>query len=913
MILSPTVLSRRAASCALLLGSCLAGVSLARAEPSPPGSSPIAARQTGAPAPTSADAVLRATLDNGLRVVIVPDRLAPVVTTEINYLTGSVNAPEGFPGTAHALEHMMFRGSKGLDREQLADLAARLGGDYNADTTEDVTQYFYTAPAEDLATVLQIEALRMGGLTLSEADWDKERGAIEQEVSRDLSDPLYKYFAQVQSIVFAGTPYEHDALGTRPSFDRTTAALLRKFYETWYAPNNAVLVIAGDVDPTAALAQVRRLFDAIPRRAVPASATVTVKPFDSRTIDLPTDLPVGVAALAWAMPGSRSADFATADILGDVIASRRAALYGLVPEGRALEASYVYRPLPQAGMAIAYAAYPRGADPQALIGAMRGIVADVARNGVSAELVEAMKKQELAQLAFGANSISGLANLWSETLAFKGLGSPDDLARAYAAVTPEAVSALAKRYLLPDHEVTAILTPRDSGAPVSSKGFGGAESFASPPTHPVTLPGWAEAAIRKLIPPTAPVAPFDTTLANGLRLIVQPSAITHTVTLVGQVRQEGAMQTPPGQEGVDDLTAALFDYGTPTHDRIGLQKAIDDLAAKESAGPVMELKTLTPQFDAGLALLADNELHPAFPERAFTVTRQQLAQGLAGELTSPDYLFGRAVKSAILPKGDPALRQATPGSVMKLSLDDVRAFYHAAYRPDLTTLVIVGDITPDHAKAAVERAFGGWTAQGPTPAIDLPSVPLSTSTAAHVPDSSSVQDEVTLAETLGIGVHDPQHFLLTLGNTVLADGFSSRLFRDLRVKTGYVYSVSSRFHWGRTRTSYTISFGADAKNVRPATALALHDLGEMTTTPVADSELTLAKASLLRQVPMQRASVDDIAEEDLYLAGLGMPLDTPYVGAQHYYDATPDAVRNAFKTWLRPAAMSQVVKGPALP
>ena len=904
---------RHTARCALLLGCCLAapGIGPVVASAAPP-----AAAATGA-APTAitthGDAVLRATLENGLRVVIVPDRLAPVVTTEINYLTGSVNAPDGFPGTAHALEHMMFRGAKGLDREQLADLAARLGGDYNADTTEDVTQYYYTAPAEDLATVLRIEALRMNGLTLSQADWERERGAIEQEVSRDLSDPLYKYFAQLQSIVFAGTPYAHDALGTRPSFDKTTAAALRTFYETWYAPNNAVLVVAGDVDPAAALGEVKRLFGAIPRRAVPASAEVSVKPFDSRTLELPTDLPVGIAALAWAMPGSRSTDFATADILGDVIASRRAALYGLVPEGRALEASYVYRPLPQAGMAIAYAAYPRGADPKPLIGAMRGIIADIANHGVSAELVAAMKKQELAQLAFGANSISGLANLWSETLAFKGLDSPDALARAYAAVTPEAVSALAKRYLLPDHEVSAILTPRDSGAAVSSKGFGGAESFASPPTHPVKLPDWAEAAIRKLIPPTAPVAPVDTTLANGLRLIVQPNAITHTVTLVGQVRQEGAMQAPPGQEGVDDLTAALFDYGTPTHDRIGLQKAIDDLAAKESAGPVMELKTLTPQFDAGLALLADNELHPAFPERAFTITRQQLAQGLAGELTSPDYLFGRAVKGAILPKGDPALRQATPAGVMKLSLDDVRAFYRAAYRPDLTTLVIVGDIAPEHAKAAVETAFGGWHAEGPTPSIELPAVPLSASTAAHVPDDASVQDEVTLAETLGVNVRDTQHFLLTLGNTVLADGFSSRLFRDLRVKTGYVYSVSSRFHWGRTRTSYTISFGADAKNVRPATALALHDLDEMTTTTVSDSELTLAKASLLRQVPMQRASVDAIADEDLYLASLGLPLDTPYLGAQHYYDATPQAVRDAFRSWLRPTAMSQVVKGPALP
>ena len=450
------------------------------------------------PGPSGAvpDNVLRATLGNGLRVVIVPDHLAPVVTTELNYLAGSNDAPAGFPGTAHALEHMMFRGAAGLSRDELSELGALLGGDYNADTTETVTQYFYTVPAANLPVALHVEALRMRGLDLDQADWDKERGAIEQEVSRDNSSPIYTYLAQLQSILFAGTPYEHDALGTRPSFDKTDARLLRGFYDHWYAPNNAILVIAGDVDPPTALASVKQYFDAVPRQDVPPHAPVTVSPVLPKQLTLPTDLPIGLVTLAYRMPGLTSADFATADILSDVLGSERGALYAMVPAGHALLAEFAFQPKADVGFGLAAAAFPKGADPAPVLAEMKSILAGIAKGGVPADLVAAAQRQEIAQLAFKNDSIPGLAESWSNALAFRGAASPDDVAAAYQAVTPAAVNALAARLLDPAHAVTAILTPQDSGKPVAGKGFGGAEAFGGAPSKPVSLPQWASEALE---------------------------------------------------------------------------------------------------------------------------------------------------------------------------------------------------------------------------------------------------------------------------------------------------------------------------------------------------------------------------------------------------------------------------------
>ena len=193
--------------------------------------------------------VLRATLTNGLQVIVVRNTLAPVVTTMINYRVGSDECSSEFPGTAHAMEHMMFRGSPGLSADQLAGISAALGGDFNANTQHAVTQYFFTTPAEYLDVALRVEATRMRDLLADEKLWEKERGAIEQEVAQDLSNPEYVFYIQFMAAMFKGSPYEHVGLGTRPSFDKTTDAVLRKFHNTWYVPNNAILIIVGDVQP----------------------------------------------------------------------------------------------------------------------------------------------------------------------------------------------------------------------------------------------------------------------------------------------------------------------------------------------------------------------------------------------------------------------------------------------------------------------------------------------------------------------------------------------------------------------------------------------------------------------------------------------------------------------------------------
>lgn len=868
--------------------------------------SSVATAQTQA----SAD-VTRATLQNGLRVVIVRDALAPVATTVVNYLAGSNEAPPGFPGMAHAQEHMMFRGSPGLSADQLANISAAMGGNFDADTQQTVTQYFFTVPSEDLDVALHIESARMRGVLDTNELWDKERGAIEQEVAQDLSNPTYVFYTKLLGAMFGGTPYEHDALGTRPSFDKTTGDMLHKFYETWYAPNNAILVIAGNVNPQQTLAQIKTLFGGIPERKVPEHAPVQLPAVKTETLKLDTDLPYGLAVLSFRMPGSDSPDFAAANILSDVLSSQRGSLYELVPEGKALYAGFSLSPLPTASVGYALAAFPKGADGSAVQQEVKTVLANDLKNGVPPDLVTASKRHEVASEEFQKNSISGLAMEWSNALAVEGRQSPQDDVDAIQKVTVEDVNRVARKYLAPVEEIAATLTPQPSGKPTSSKAFGGQESFAPAQTKPVTLPEWASQALARLEVPPFDIHPTVAVLSNGIKLIVQPESISDTISVIGEVKNNPDLETPNGQEGVGSVLDELFSYGTKTLDRVAFQKALDDIAADESAGTDFSLNVLANDFDRGVQLLAQNELQPALPAPAFKVVQQETAQSVAGQLQSPDYLTSRALDAALFPKTDPTQRQPTPASISSLNLTDANAYYQKVFRPDLTTIVVIGKIAPDQAKATIEKYFGAWKSSGPTPQTDLPTARPNKANVTAVPDKSRVQDNVDLAETLGINRFNPDYYALQLANHVLSGGFySTRLYRDLREETGLVYFVSSSFQVGKTRGVYTVNYACDPQNVGKARVIVERDLKNMQTEPVGPEEMRQAKALLLRQIPLSEASFDSIAGGLVSRSIIGLPLDEPVIAAHHYLDLTSDQVRAAFAKWIRPDDLVQVTEGP---
>ena len=867
---------------------------------------------TASAAPTNANGVVRATLANGLRVIIVRNTLAPVVATSVNYLVGSDEAPAGFPGTAHAQEHMMFRGSPGLSADQLADMGSLMGGQFNADTRESLTQYLFTVPAADLNVALHIEAQRMQGVLDSEDGWNHERGAIEQEVAQDLSSPFYVLYERLRSLLFAGTVYEHDALGTRPSFDRTTAGMLKRFHDTWYAPNNAILVVVGDLDPQATLGTIKKLFGSIPPKHLPARPRILLNPVHAASWTFPTDYPNATQVLAFRVPGFDSPDYPALEVLADVLNSHRFELYSLVPQGKAISTEFALEPLPNAGLAYAVVSIPAATDAPATAKTIRSILLHAARSGVSADLVAAAKLQEERDAEFEKNSIEGLASAWADAVALRGLPSPDAQLARIEKVTVQDVDRVARKYLDIDHAVSATMLPQSSGAPIASAGFGGQETISLPAEKPATLPAWANSLLNRLSVPPQTLAPTVSKLPNGLTLIVQPENVSNTISVYGEIRNRPETEEPAAKEGVSVMLNDLLPYGTEHLDRSAFQSALDEIGADEDAGTSFHVRALSTHFDRAVELLADNELSPALPPEALENVRARIEPFIASRNTTPSFLTLQALRLALFPPDDPSLRKATPASIHAITLHDVQSYFHTAFRPDLTTIVVIGNVTPDRARAVIEKYFGGWTASGPLPVTDLPLAPPNSASTVAVPDASRVQDSVYLGQTLALARPDRDYYALQLGNALLSGGFySSRFSVDLRKTAGLVYSVNAEIQAGRTRSAYFVNYASDPQNVSKAANIAAQDIRNLQAEPPSGEELNRAKALLLQQIVLSQGSVDDIAGTLLNQQKLGLPIDEPSIAARAYIALSPAAVQAAFAKWMRPSDLVRVSRGPA--
>lgn len=761
------------------------------------------------------------TLDNGLRVVVHTDRKSPVVAVQAWYNVGSKDEPKGKTGYAHLFEHIgLFNPTENLPGGLMEPLRAIGATDWNGTTWFDRTNFFQTVPTSALDQALYMESDRMGHLlgALNQERLDNQRGVVQNEKRQGDNQPygLVEY-AQLEVLFPEGHPYRHSTIGSMADLDAASLEDLRQWHRDNYGPNNAVLVLAGDIDVPTARTLVNKYFGDIPRGAVNEPAMADVPTLPAR-VDKTMHDRVSNTRLyrTWIVPGmldESSADLdVAATVLGGLASSRLDnQLVRGAETATAVTASYqVFHRL---GMFEVSVDVKPGQDVAAVSASLDKLISDFVASGPTEDEVARVTATRMAEKIRALEPVGGFTGK-SVVLAEGALYAGDagfyrkELA-AYGKSTPASVQATMKKWLSrpvfalrvdpgerePYAEAAANLPPPKPAAPLAIK-----------PREPMPSVG----AMKSLDFPTVERA----TLKNGVEVVYARST-TVPLTQVAVEFNAGVAADPGDALGTQKLMLSLLDQGTTSLNAVQIAETNERLGATLASNASLDrtaitLSVVSPNLAPGLDLLADVIRNPAFrPDDLERVRAQQLA-GIAQEQTSPIGMGGRALPGILYgsahPYGRPSSGLGNPDAVKALDRDDLVAFHQRWIRPDNARLYVVSDKPLDELTPLLNERFGAWAA--PSVAKGSKSfaaaIPAAKPRIVLIDRPQSPQSIILGAVVLPISGRD-DFVAFNAANEVIGNGFLSRINQDIRETRGWSYGLNGRVTFAEQRSPYLIT------------------------------------------------------------------------------------------------------------
>ncbi len=855
-------------------------------------------------------------LANGLKVVVAESHAVPVVEVALYYGFGANDEVHGKTGLAHGLEHMMFRGTPSLSDAGLDDVISRLGAQVNAETNTDVTHLYALVPRERLDLWMRIEADRMQHLSLSENLWKLEKGAVLQEYAADYSDPIGKMVMSVNRAAYgANDPLGRGALGVRDDIVRARAADLRAYYRRWYAPNNAVLVLTGDVTPADAFALAEHDFGRIPRRAVPKAYTKPPVVHSGESITQTADIPFGTVDFAYAIPGQTDRKVIAPILIALACEDAR---------------SPIRSALVNSQIALEYSATPvltmRGSMFHLLITLAPGRTVSEARiawesafrqtfvQGYPQELIDAAKRAAIVQDVYDADSLTGLGDLVGNSFGVEHGTYPNrdntDIANETRAQIQESARTFFAKptvvaYVRPQIEKPGAAQPRpiNPGATAINDSFSGRV-----PTGKVVEAPWIRGMLVASTPPASHVQPVAYTLPNGLKLLVQEAHDNPTVSIAGRVRNS-PRSDPPGQEGMSVMLTSMMAYGSARYDFDTQRSIADNLAAEVGYGGNFGARGLARDFPQLLGLIADDLKEPALPSEFFGLVRDSIRSQVERRNFDPQFRAAHAFEAALLPPDDPQLRDPTAASLNAITLSDLRTFASRLLRPENTVLVVVGDVKAADVRDAVTSALGDWKASGPPVDLALPPLPQPKGGAIDVPTQSN--DVAVRMGEPGISRGSSDFDAFTLLDQIFGgDSFDSRLFKEVRMRRGLAYTVYSALDAGVDRGIFEIGLRASPQNVNRAVNLVKSEMRRMQDERVGEAELDRARSRIIGQTVIAEQDKGTLVGDLLNIVQNDLPLNYYGTLSQRYGSIGADTIQRVARTYFHPNHMVEVYEGP---
>ncbi len=780
------------------------------------------------------------TLPNGLRVIVHTDRKAPVVAVSVWYNIGSKFEPKGKTGFAHLFEHLMFNGSENAPGDFFEPLKQVGATDLNGTTSFDRTNYFETVPTPALEKTLFIESDRMGYLlgAVTQSVLDEQRGVVQNEKRQGDTRP----YGLLQYEIFGGLfpadhPYGHTPIGSLKDLDAASLDDVKSWFRNNYGPNNAVLVLAGDIDLATAKRLTAKYFGAIARGPAVTLPAVSVPTLAApKSVVLKDRVAATLVTRMWAVPGLNDKDAAgltaAASVLGGLSSSRLNNVL-VRQEKLAVQANSSVSLQSQAGIFQVIMVVRPGVDAAVASKRLDEVIAEFMAKGPTADELQRTVTTSVAGRIRGLESVGGFGGK-AVALAQGALYSNDpayykkELA-ALAAQTPASVQAVARKWLSrPAYAISV-----EAGARPPSDDVAAAPKSAATKDVPAAGTRGAQPAVGAIAELAFP-AIERTRLSNGIELVfAQRSAVPVTRALISF--DAGATADPADKLGTQQLTLSMLDEGTTTRDSIALAEARERLGVTFNDGTGADrtyLSVSTPSANATGAfdLFADIVRNPAFkPEEVARLRNAQLA-GIQQELTSPDGLANRVLPALVY--GPQSLYAKTaagggdPAAVAKLTPEDVRAFHQAWLRPEKAKIFVVSDLTLAQIKPMVEAKFGDWKGTGAAGVKDFSVKPVQAAARIILVDRPDSPQSLIVGGQLTPLDGKSDLLAVEVANEVLGGDFLSRINYDLRETKHWAYGAGGGFARSENAVAYRIRASVQADKTGDSIASLRTDVKE---------------------------------------------------------------------------------------
>lgn len=777
-------------------------------------------------------------LDNGMTVILHQDRSLPVACVNIWYHVGSKDEQPGRSGFAHLFEHLMFMGTErvpGLDFDNIMESG---GGHNNATTSEDRTNYFEIGPASLLPTLLWLEADRLEALgrNMTTEKLDLQRDVVRNERRQSYENQPYgKAELKIYELMFPkGHPYHIPVIGTHEDLEAATVHDVKSFFATYYVPNNASMVVAGDFDPEAIKPLIAQLFGTLPRGDDVLHRTAEpVKLADVVRYTATDQAPYARTMMVYHSPalfaeGDAEMDLAAA-ILSDGITSR---LYQkLVYENELAVDVAAYQSSMLLGSLFYVQADARpGVELDQVEAAIDAAIAEFTRSGPTAEELERQKAKIEYGIIAGLQSLLGKAdrlNMYNFHW-----GEPNSFARdldRYRNATVEGVKTWAGRVLTPDARLVLRILPIDQPE--------GANPRDSRPEL------FAEQAFL-------PAPPVKFALSNGLSVtfwhITELPMMAATMLIAGGSDTDGATKS-----GRAYLVADMLDEGAGQLDALQFADALDALGAHLDANvgyefATVDLSVLSRNFEKAVGLMADAVIRPRLDDKEWQRVQSLHAADLKRQLDNPTAVAVnvamRSFFGAAHPYGLPT--DGTIASVESLTLDDIQSAHAGLYQPSRATLFVAGNLPQAQVTDILEEAFGAWKPSGAQPPASGEYAAASDrSLRVLIVDKPGAVQTVVRFVMPGPVYATPNRIELESLNTILGGSFTSRLNRNLREDKGYTYGARSAFAFGRSCGYFTAYSSVRADVTGPAIKEFLAEFAAIRKGDVSDDEATKARST----------------------------------------------------------------------